>query len=306
VNLVDQIFAQAQAGSAQGQGFGQYFAEGVQAGQRQQQLDMQKKQLAVELAQAPLKQTLLQQDAALKALAIEKGLRANQEEIEGNSLVSQYSKAMQGANLLPLDSGIRVHSQFGLDHPAILTNPEYVAAGKQLDARVQQASQEEYRLAIADARAQAAAAAQTRAEAYKMKSEYDAKGKAEALPRLVQVGGRDYIVNSKTGHFEPADKTETKSAFISKHLLNFSKDNMVDPKEAAARLGELYDSMIAPLGKAGALPAAPGAPAIATPPPAASAALKSLKPGARVQQNGVWYIYRGGDPMDPASYVPER
>lgn len=37
---VSQIFAQSGAGGASGQGFGQFFAEGVQSGQRQQQLNL--------------------------------------------------------------------------------------------------------------------------------------------------------------------------------------------------------------------------------------------------------------------------
>lgn len=37
---VSQILAQSQGGSASGQGFGQFFAEGVQSGQRQQQLNL--------------------------------------------------------------------------------------------------------------------------------------------------------------------------------------------------------------------------------------------------------------------------
>lgn len=313
MSLVDQIFEQARVGTHLP--VSNAFMQGVQAGQRQQQIDAQKQELAMQLAQMPLQRTLLQQHADMNALAIEKGLRDNQEAIEGHSLLSQYSQAMQGANLLPLESGLRVHSQFGLDHPAILNTPEYKAAGKQLDDRVAQASLEEWRLATAQAREIQAAAATTRAEAYKIKSEYEAKGKADSLPKLVQVGGRDYIVNSKTGHFEPADKTESKSAFISKHLLNFAKDNLVDPKEAAAKLGELYDNMIAPLGRS-AVPTAPGAapaapPTTAVPPPATAAPLKpldlkTLKLGQRVIQRGVAYIYRGGDPMDPDSYVPER
>ena len=64
MSLVDQIFQQAQAGSAEGQGFGQFFTQGVALGQRQQELNM-------ELAQLPLKQTLLQQEAALSAAKTE-------------------------------------------------------------------------------------------------------------------------------------------------------------------------------------------------------------------------------------------
>lgn len=302
MNLVEQIFQQANAGSANGQGFGQFFAEGVQSGQRQQSLDIQKQQLAMEIAQAPLKQTLLEQDAQMNALKIEQGLRANQEAIEGHSLLAQYSKAMQGANYLPLESGIRVHSQFGLDHPAILNTPEYRESGKQLDERVKQASIEEYRLSLADA-------AQQRAEAAKLKAQLDAKAKADVMPRLVNVGGVDYINNPKSGHFEPINKTESKSAFISKHLLNFSKDNMVDPKEAAAKLGELYDATIAPqksVTKPGPSAAATTSTNQPATNPAKSAPPANLRLGTVIMQGGKKYIYQGGDTKDPSSYVEAR
>lgn len=307
MNLVDQIFEQAKAGSAQGQGFGQFFAEGVSAGQRQQQLDMQRQELTAKLAQVPLQQTLLQQQADLNALKIEQGLRDNQDAIEGHSLMAQYARVMQGANLLPIESGLRVHSQFGLDHPVVLTNPDYMASGKQLDERVKQADLQEYRLSIADARGATASAAQTRAEADKLKAELEAKGKADVMPKLVNVGGLNYIVNTKTGHFEPVNKTEGKAAFISKHLLNFSKDNMVDPKEAAAKLGELYDSMIAPAARAPGVPPAPSAvvpPPTAAPAPAPTAAARPpLRLGTVVVHNGERYIYRGGPEDDEASFV---
>lgn len=64
MNLVEQIFAQANAASAQGESFYPAFAQGVQQAQHQQQIN-------AELAVLPLKQTLLQQEAALSAAKTE-------------------------------------------------------------------------------------------------------------------------------------------------------------------------------------------------------------------------------------------
>lgn len=103
MNLVEQIFAQAQAGSANGAGFGQFFAEGVSQGQRQQQIDVQKQQLALEIAQAPLKQTLLQQDAQMNALRIQNGLEARQHELEATQaytgLAAQVSPLLKSGQI---------------------------------------------------------------------------------------------------------------------------------------------------------------------------------------------------------------
>jgi hypothetical protein len=69
-SLVEQIMLQSQAGSANGAGFGDYFFKGKQLSQNQQQLDMQKQELAANLAMMPLKQTLMQQDAKLNEIKL--------------------------------------------------------------------------------------------------------------------------------------------------------------------------------------------------------------------------------------------
>lgn len=78
MNLVDQIFEQAKAGSANGAGLGQFFAQGVQQGQEQQRINQQSQELALKIAQVPLQQKLLEQDAAFKAAQTE-GLLYNQQ-----------------------------------------------------------------------------------------------------------------------------------------------------------------------------------------------------------------------------------
>jgi hypothetical protein len=269
----------------------------------QQEQAIRESQLAMQIARAPLENTLLQQHGELNALSIQSGLLANQRAIDGHSLLTDYAKVMQGANFLPLESGIRVHSQFGLNNPAILNTPEYKEAGKQLDERVKQASIEEYRLTLADA-------AQARAEALKAKTDYELKAKGDVLPRVIDIGGVPYMYNPGTKKSERLDKTESKSAFIEKRTLQYAKDNMIEPKAAAEQLGKLYDEQIAPL-TAGASRGAAAAPAATAQPqarPAASAPAQRqpLKLGQTVWHNGKPYIYRGGPDSDPSSFVEKQ
>jgi hypothetical protein len=67
MSLVDQIFEQIKAGGANNQPspLAEGFLQGARMGQQQQQIDMQKKQLGMELQMLPLKQKLAEQDAAL-------------------------------------------------------------------------------------------------------------------------------------------------------------------------------------------------------------------------------------------------
>lgn len=71
----------------------------------QQQMEIQKQQFAQELAQAPLKQTLLQQNAQMNALKLEAGLRDQQNLIDTESdfagLANAVTHAMQEAD--PVD-----------------------------------------------------------------------------------------------------------------------------------------------------------------------------------------------------------
>lgn len=140
MNLVDQIFEQAKAGSAQGQGFGQFFAEGVSAGQRQQQINQQQQQLAMEIAQAPLKQTLLQQDSDIKALSIEQLLKKRNDDI-------QNTKAFMGLQDVvnsrleegDLPEAINAFTQINTETPDLWVDPRSQALGKQLDAMQKEA-----------------------------------------------------------------------------------------------------------------------------------------------------------------------
>lgn len=100
MSLVDQIFEQAKLGTAPDPSANP-FAGGLALGLQQQHLDQQKQQLAMEIAQAPLKQTLLQQDAALKAAQTENLLHDRQVAVETQQqlagLAGQVSKALSEA-----------------------------------------------------------------------------------------------------------------------------------------------------------------------------------------------------------------
>lgn len=95
-SLVDQILAQSQAGSAGGEHLASSFATGIQLGQRQQQINLEKQQLAVELAQLPLKQTLMQQSAEMNKLKLTEALETRDLQIKNESALREaYNLAGQ-------------------------------------------------------------------------------------------------------------------------------------------------------------------------------------------------------------------
>ena len=99
MNLVEQIFEQAKAGSAGNQPgpMAEGFMRGVSAGQQRQQLDMAKQRLAVELGQEALKKTMLTQQNQLNALKLEQVLSGRQAEIDTESQLASLSGRVQYA-----------------------------------------------------------------------------------------------------------------------------------------------------------------------------------------------------------------
>lgn len=128
MNLVEQIFAQAQAGAANGAGFGQFLAEGVAQGQRQQQIDVQKQQLALEIAQAPLKQTLLQQDADMNAAKLELFLQQRADTTKATQafagLASRVSPLLDDGQI---DEAQNALMEEGANNAFLLTDPRFKA-----------------------------------------------------------------------------------------------------------------------------------------------------------------------------------
>lgn len=138
-SLVEQIFMQAQAGSAQGQGFSDYFAQGAQLGQRRQQLDMQKQQLAAELAQLPLKQTLLRQDAEMNAIRIQDVLEQRQRRIGNEVQLMDLNKNVARSFTEaggPEDAQVMLFESLK-NNPNLISDPRFIELRKMVDTSLE-------------------------------------------------------------------------------------------------------------------------------------------------------------------------
>lgn len=131
MSLIDQIFEQSKLGTAPDPSANP-FVSGVALGQHQQQINM-------ELAQLPLKQTLLQQDAQLNSLRLEQGLKARQDDIEATAAWGGLSGAVND-RLKEGDLGgaITAYTKGNSEFPALWVDPRSQALGKQLDAMQRQ------------------------------------------------------------------------------------------------------------------------------------------------------------------------
>lgn len=83
------------------------------------------------------------------------------------------------------------------------------------------------------------------------------KGTAIAKPEIQVVGGEQYVVNPRTGHYEKLNKAPSKEQFIAANIVKWAADHMEDAAAAAQQLGEVYDQSIKP--QAGGAPATPPA-----------------------------------------------
>lgn len=319
MNLVEQIFEQAKGGSAQGESFYSAFAQGAQQAQRQQQLDMQKQQLAMEIAQAPLKQTLLQQDSDLKVLAVQNGLQQRQNYINATSAFTNLSDQVT-ANLEDgsLNEAVLAFTKGGLSNNVLLTDPRYVALGKQLDLMQREADLAEYRKGVVEARTSSFTPTVTTVTDPTTGKKYP----------VVQTGPHQSQVLDPEKDALTRKAQELRAAELQQHLPETAKAELRSTYKQIDRLQESLDALPEMSGmiwnrqpnpkrielqkridalkeKAASLarPAAPAAaPASATPPTAPS----SLRLGSVVVQGGKRYIYQGGDPKDPSSYVEAR
>lgn len=126
MSLVDQIFEQAKLGTAPDPSANP-FLQGVALGQHQQALNM-------ELAQLPLKQTLLQQDAQMNSLKIQQGLKARHDDIVNDEAWGGLSGAVTDklqAGDLP---GARsAYIEWNTKTPTLLVDNRSINLGKQLD-----------------------------------------------------------------------------------------------------------------------------------------------------------------------------
>src|SRR5512146_3207575 len=92
MNLVEQIFAQAQIGGHAPSG--NPFAEGVQLGQNQQRINLANRQFTQELAQWQIKQTMLQQEQKMNALKLEKGMQERQDYVDSTEQFTNLSNTI--------------------------------------------------------------------------------------------------------------------------------------------------------------------------------------------------------------------
>lgn len=132
MNLVEQIFAQAQIGGHASSG--NPFAEGVQLGQSQQRINLANQQLAQELAQWQVKQTLMQQEQKMNALKLEKGMQERQDYVDSTAQFTNLSNTI--SPLLKagkLDEAHNMVLAAGLDNSFLLTDPRYKALTAQME-----------------------------------------------------------------------------------------------------------------------------------------------------------------------------
>lgn len=142
-SLVEQIIAQSQIGSANGAGFGDSFFQGMQLGQRQQQINLQKRQveqqLAQEAAMMPLKQTLLQQDAAMNSAKLTSFLEARQDSINNESQLLQLNQNV--ARSFTEADGPETAQQMLFEsltkNPRLISDPRFQELRKMVDTSLQ-------------------------------------------------------------------------------------------------------------------------------------------------------------------------
>jgi len=123
----------------------------------EQQQAIEKQKLGMELAQVPLRNTLLQQQAQENALKIELGLKAKQDDIEATGaftgLADRVSPMLKTGKL---DDALATYADAGLNNNVLLTDPRYQNLGKQLDAMRKEADLAIYRKGSVEARMKAA------------------------------------------------------------------------------------------------------------------------------------------------------
>jgi len=166
MNLVDQIFAQANLGTAPDPNANP-FATGVQLGQNQQRINLAKQQLAQELAMQPLKQTLMQQESEMNAFKLQDYLqqRQNRLDITGNwtwinaEVNDQLAKG-------DVQAAQQAYLQAGAQDARLFEDQRYVTLGKRLDTIMEQQTNAQYKAALGEA-------AQARAESAANRALYD-------------------------------------------------------------------------------------------------------------------------------------
>lgn len=314
MNLIDQVFAQQSSGSAEGQGFGQFFVAGLQAGQHQQQIDIAKQQLAMEIGQARLKQTLLQQDAAMNQAKLELFLQGREDTAKATQafagLAAQVSPLLEDGQI---DEAQNLLMREGAANAFLLTDPRfknlYDFTTKAQDAKLEllRARGSEYTpklVTVTDAKTgKEYPVIQTGPHVSQVvdpaKDDLKKRDQELRLMQLQQKLPEAAKAELKSLYKEIDRKKEQLDALP--EMSGMIWNRQPNPKRAALQK-EIDDlrvkaNQLSQVPAAGAAPSAPSA--AATPSPA----LSNLRLGSIVIQNGKRYAYIGGDPNDPNSYA---
>lgn len=97
-SLIEQIFVQAGAGSADGAGFGDFYAKGKQLGQEQERINLAERQLAQQLAMDALQKTTMLQEQQINAAKIHEMLET--QKITADTAQKQAEMVRKYANFV--------------------------------------------------------------------------------------------------------------------------------------------------------------------------------------------------------------
>lgn len=163
-NLVEQIFQQAQSGTAQGQHLGDYYFEGKKLRQDQQRINLLERQFAQQAAMQEVSMITERQQQAINAQKLSAYLRGQQAMVN----LSETMGAMGDAS--PIER-LKMHAEAGRRNPDLFLAPEYNQMGEQYTKIAQQDSIQTWRVAQAELAEARAAAATLKAENDKLRLE---------------------------------------------------------------------------------------------------------------------------------------
>lgn len=271
-------------GSAQGQSLAQPFAQGMQMGMEQQRVNLANRQLAMELALQPLRQTQMKQQNDLQALGIQNSLLQRDLRTKGLAAFNQMQVDLHD-ELVNGNVGDTLNKvvSYAQQHGVLWGTPEFQEMQQGLFKMKQEEDLAKARLTSAQARASMVSArtlaAMPEAAKYRtlanqafgegnqddyqffmQKSEEAAKS---AMPSVQVFEGKHFLVNPKSGHVEPLDKSVTRSDFLAKQSAKYAADTGLDINQAADTLGKFYDEKIAP--SVNQQPIVPATPSLAAP-----------------------------------------
>jgi hypothetical protein len=180
----------------------------------------------------------------------ERQLKAQQQSLEVDQItrkhraISDYQTMVQGG-VDPMEALQRVGPDIGISPVAA---GELTAMKEQRAAQMAEtASQHQYQQArqrTMEERLRANQESQARLREAQIKK-METSGRI--TPEIQDVGGQQIIVNPNTGHFQQIKRNVSKSQFIAQNVSKWmSEQGISDPKEAAQKLSNFYDTFIEP------------------------------------------------------------